>query len=355
LASSPPNKAAGLSGNLKRWLASSEGSVVFVIAALWIYMATTSYFPRFASPDNLGNLGRAIGFQSITATGELLVILTGGIDLSVGSQLGFDGMLMARVMTDLADRGVPIPQATAAGIGAVLVFSLLLGLLHASLIHYLRLPPFVVTLGSMSILRSAAQLLNNAVPIPIDRFETVRFLGNEKLYISGTHIGIPVPTLVMVVLAGIISAILMGTRLGRQVYAVGSNEEASRLSGVNVFKVLVFVYCGCSLLTGITAILYAGYGGQGNPTQGEMAELNAISAAVIGGALLTGGRGSVAGAILGAALLQCLLSVINFVLHNPSMWSGTVVGTVLVAAVVLNQLRQMPLFRRFGKTGPGSG
>lgn len=326
--------------------------MVLVIVVLWLYMATTKYFGRFASPDNLGNLARSIGLQSITSIAELLVILTGGIDLSIGSLLGFAGMLLAKVMTQLADGGMPVQQATFAGIAVVLVFSLLLGLFHAVLIHFLKLPPFVVTLGSMSVLRSAAQLMNNAVPIPIDRFELVRFLGNEKVYVAGTAMGFPVPLIVMLILAAVIFAILVGTRLGRHVYSVGSNEEASRLSGVNVFKVLCFVYGGCSLLAGITAILYTGYGGQGNPTQGEMAELNAISAAVIGGALLTGGRGSVVGAILGAALLQCLLSIINFVLNNPSMWSGTVVGMVLVTAVILNQLRQMPLFRRLAWKRP---
>jgi ribose transport system permease protein len=128
------------------------------------------------------------------------------------------------------------------------------------------------------------------------------------------------------------------------VYSVGSNEEASRLSGVNVFQTRLFAYGACSLLAGLAGILYAGYGGQGDPSSGVMFELNAISAAVIGGAVLTGGRGSVIGTVLGAMLLEWILNMINLGLlpiQNTTLWRGMVVGTVLLAAVVLNQIRLM--------------
>jgi ribose transport system permease protein len=335
---------------LRRWLAAPEASVVFVLIALWIGMAATGNLAKFAGPQNQDNLARSISLQAIFAVGELLVILTGGIDLSLGSLIAFDGMLLATVMSRLADGGMPPGTATLVGILVVLLFSAGLGLLHATLIQFLRLPPFVVTLASMSMLRSGALLLNNAVPIPVERFDLITFLGNKKLFLAGTPVGLPVATVILIVIAGALIAVLTGTRIGRQVYSVGSNEEASRLSGVNVFKTRAFVYGTCSLLGGVAAILYAGYGAQGDPSAGVMFELNAISAAVIGGAILTGGRGSVIGTILGTMLLEWILSIINLTLSNPTLWRGMVVGGVLLVAVIFNQVRQMRWFgpRRAG-------
>jgi ribose transport system permease protein len=325
----------------RKWLAAPEAGVLLVIVALWIYVAITGNLSKFASANNQDNLGRAISLQLIFSIGELLVILTGGIDLSVGSLIAFGGMLLAWSMERMADSGMSIGLATVLGVLIVLGFSLLLGLGHAALVHYLRLPPFVVTLASMSMLRSGALLFSNAVPIPVERFPFIVYIGNKKLLLAGSALGLPVPTVVMAIIAAVMIAILGYTRVGRQVYSVGSNEEASRLSGVNVFRTRAFVYGGCSLLAGVAAILYAGYGGQGDPSGGTMFELNAISAVVIGGALLTGGRGSVIGTVLGAMLLESLLSVVNLsnLPVSPSLIRGLVVGGVLLAAVVFNQLR----------------
>lgn len=343
--SSPPERpASGLGGAasmLRRSLLGPEASVLLVIALLSIFLAVRGDLGRFIAPTNQDNLLRSISMQSIFAIGELLVILTGGIDLSVGSLIAFDGMLLARLLTTWAEAGMPEPQATLLAGAAVLAFSLGLGLVHASLIHFLRLPAFVVTLASMSILRSAAQLLNNAVPIPINN-PWITFLGNKKLFISGTEFGVPVSALVLGLIASVIGLILLRTQIGRRVYAVGSNEEAARLSGVNVYGVRCFVYGGCSLLTGISAILYTGYGGQGDPLSGTMFELNGISAAVIGGAVLTGGQGSVLGTILGAVLLEWILNIINITditPGSPTLWRGIIVGVVLLGAVILNYLR----------------
>ncbi len=334
----PQGDAAAL---LWRWLSAPETSVLFVIVALWIFLLATGKMTAFSSEFNRDSMSRSISMQSIFAIGELLVILTGGIDLSLGSLVAFSGMLLAAVMTKLVDGGMGVPEATFVGILVVLIFSGGLGLLHATLVHHLKLPPFVVTLASMSMLRSGALLLNNAVPIPIERFPLISYLGNKKMYIAGTTFGVPVPMLILIVVAAIVMAILLGTKMGRHVYSVGSNEEATRLSGVSVFKVRLFVYGVCSLLGGLAGILYAGYGGQGDPSAGNMFELNAVSAAVIGGAVLTGGRGSVVGTVLGAALLEQILSSINLTLSNPTLWRGMVVGGVLLAAVIFNQIRVM--------------
>jgi ribose transport system permease protein len=317
--------------------------VLAVMALLCVYLASTGRLGQFTSEFNRDALARSISMQSIMAVGVLLVILTGGIDLSLGSLVAFGGMLLAVTAGRLTDAGMPPQQAILIAIAVTLVFSLLLGVLHAVLVQFLRLPPFVVTLASMSMLRSGALLVNNAVPAPIERFELVTFLGNGKLYIAGTTFGVPVTALIMLTIAAVLIAVLGFTRIGRHVYAVGSNEEASRLTGVNVFRVRLFVYGCCSLLAGLAGILYAGYSAQGDPSSGNMFELNAISAAVIGGAALTGGRGSVAGTVLGAALLEMILSMINLTMSNPTLWRGMVVGSVLLLAVVLNQIRLMRL------------
>jgi ribose transport system permease protein len=312
-----------------------------VLIGLVVLMAATGRLGMFTGEFNRESLTRSVSMQAILAVGVLLVILTGGIDLSLGSLVAFGGMLLAVVMVRLTEHGMATLPAALIGIAVVLVASALLGVVHAALVHYLKLPSFVVTLASMSMLRSGALLLNDATPLPIEKFDLIKFLGNGKLYIAGTSAGIPVPAVVLAVIAVALVAVLGFTRIGRRVYSVGSNEEASRLSGVNVFHTRLFVYGTCSLLTGVAAILYAGYGAQGDPSSGIMFELNAISAAVIGGAALTGGRGSVIGTILGAMLLEWILNIINLTLSNPTFWRGMVVGGVLLAAVVFNQIRLM--------------
>ena len=352
--------APGSGSLIQRWLAAPETSVLVVIMALCAYMAATGRLETFFGEFNRDALTRSVSMQAILAVGVLLVILTGGIDLSLGSLVAFSGMLLAVVMTRAMEGTLGIQifgtwlrfgamdvlPATALGVTITLLFSLLLGWLHATLVHHLKLPSFVVTLASMSILRSAALLLNNAVPLPIEKFSTITFIGNGKVFLAGTGIGLPVTALFLIAIAVVLIAILGFTRMGRHVYSVGSNEEATRLSGVRVFQVRLFAYGACSLLAGLCGILYAGYSGQGDPSSGNMFELNAISAAVIGGAVLTGGRGSVIGTVLGAMLLEMILSVINLTLSNPTLWRGTVVGAVLLLAVVFNQLRQGGLFRR---------
>jgi ribose transport system permease protein len=333
-------------GGWQRILASPEVSVIAVIIALMVYMGMTGKIGAFSGEFNRDALARSISLQAILAVAVLLVILTGGIDLSLGSLVAFSGMLLGVSMATMVERGMPVGQATIFGMAIVLVFSLLLGMLHATLVHHLRLPPFVVTLASMSMLRSAALLVNNAVPKPIEQFKLVTFLGNGKVFIAGTGMGLPVSTLLMIGIAIVLIALLGFNRIGRHVYSVGSNEEATRLSGVNVFRVRLFVYGGCSLLTGLAGILYAGYSAQGDPSAGNMFELNAISAAVIGGAALTGGRGTVLGTILGAALLEMILSMINLTLSNPTLWRGMVVGGVLLTAVIFNQIRLGGYFGR---------
>jgi len=246
----------------------------------------------------------------------------------------------------MAETGAGMGLTVVVAVLVTLLAAALLGTFHAGLIHYLRLPAFVVTLASLRILASMALLTNRQLPIPIVDFPPVLELANGFAYLQGTNIGVPKPVLI---LAGVLLGthlVMRSTRIGRHTYSVGSNEEAARLSGVPVFRVKWFAYGMSAVLCGLAGILYAGFGNQGDPSSGQAYELNAITAAVIGGASLAGGEGSVLGAFLGAALLQVILSVINQTIRNPSLWQGIVVGGVLLAAVIMNEVRRRRLEQR---------
>jgi ribose transport system permease protein len=217
--------------------------------------------------------------------------------------------------------------------------SLAIGGIHATLIHKLRLPPFVVTLAALTFFRSQSLLMNRQLPITITKFPFLTWLANGKIF-ENTPFAIPVPLLILILVGVTVHLILSRTRTGRYVYSLGSNEQATRLSGVNVGRVKFFAYGTSALLGGLAGILFAGYGGQGDPLSGNGYELNAVAAAVIGGANLNGGQGSVLGTVLGAFLLRVILSGINLTIANPALWEGTVVGGVLLMAVLTSALQQ---------------
>lgn len=317
-------KRSGLAGQGR------ELVTLLILVALCLVIVASSSRSAFLDPANLQNLSRQIALLGIFAIGEAVVVIIGGIDLSVGSVIGFTGMLCARL---LAERAWPWPAAacTALAVGVAI------GALHAALIHPLRIPPFVVTLGSLSLLRSLAQLMNNALPIPIFGanldYQGLDHLGNGKF------LGIPMPVWALIVVLVPMELMMRRTAIGRHLYALGSNEEATRLSGVPVFRVKIVAYGICGLLASLAGVLYTGYNGQGDPRSGTGYELNAIAAAVIGGCSLSGGQGSVSGAVLGAGILHVILNGINLIVRrNASLWEGTIVGTVVVLAVLLNVL-----------------
>jgi ribose transport system permease protein len=233
-----------------------------------------------------------------------------------------------------------------ASVLAVLLFSAGVGVLHALLINRFRLLPFIVTLGSLFIFLSVGQLMTNNVPIPVSPqdspySEAFQFLGNGKIW------NVPVPVYVMLGVLIVVSIIMHFTVIGRHIYALGNNEEATRLSGISVLRTQMIAYGLCSLLAGLAGILYASYQRQGIPGSGLSYELKAIAAAVVSGCSLSGGQGTVIGAVIGAALLNVILSGISFVIQQgASNWEGTVVGTILLLTAVLNRLQQQWLAKR---------
>lgn len=319
-------------------LRSREFSVVAVLVALCLLMPFTSARDTFFTHRNIENILRSVALLSVFAIGETIVIITGGIDLSLGSLIAFTGMLMALLVTKLGANLVTGP-AILISMVVTLIAALLIGGVHATLIHRLRLPPFVVTLASLLLLRSQSLLMNHQLPIPISDYPSLGALANGNLF-DGKAFSIPYPILILIVVAVAAHFALSKLRIGRYIYSVGSNEQATELSGVNVYKVKLFAYGASALLGGLAGILWAAYGGQGDPVAGNAYELDAVAASVVGGASLTGGQGSVSGTLLGATLLYVIFSAINLTLSSPDLWRGTVVGGVLLFAVLVTALQQ---------------
>lgn len=328
----------GCSTPLRRLLLSREFSVVLVIAAVCLAMPFTSAKDTFFSDRNLLNLTRQVALLAIFAIGETVVIITAGIDLSLGSLIAFAGMVTALAVTRL-DPAIGPGGAVAVGVALALGVSLVIGAIHATLIHRLQLPPFVVTLASLLILRSQSLVANNQLPVTLEAYPMLQFLANGTLF-EGGRMPIPVPVVIMAIVAIVMALLLTKSRIGRYVYSVGSNETATRLSGVSVYRVKLFAYGVSALLGGMAGVLWAAYGGQGDPLAGQSYELDAVAASVVGGADLMGGRGSVVGTVLGATLLMVIFSAINLTLSKPDLWRGTVVGGVLLLAVLTTAVQQ---------------
>ncbi len=326
---------------LTQIIRSREFSVISVLILLCVGMLFTDQRSNFYSARNFQQNLLQISLLSIFAIGETIVIITGGIDLSLGSLIAFTGMLAALLTTTL-DEKMFTGAAIALAVLLTLLFSFGVGAWHTALIHKVRLPPFVVTLVSLLTLRSQSYIMRHHQQIPVSatKFPLFNELANGSVTVPLTHFAIPVPALILLVVAVAAHLILSRTTIGRYLYSVGSNEQATMLSGVNIFRVKLFAYGFAALLGGVAGLLYMGYGGQGDPSAGQSYELNAVAAAVVGGASLTGGQGSVMGTVIGACLLNAILSAILLTFSQPDLWSGTVVGGVLLLAVLTTAIQQ---------------
>ena len=311
------------------WLAEKLGSQTFwvfvavVVACLYLTFATDS----FASSKNLYNITRNFTFVAIIALGMTLVIITGGIDLSVGSVLCLCSMVLGVTMH--AGYGIEV------GIAAAIVTSLLIGAFHGVLIAYVGMPPFVVTLGMLSIARSLAMVASGNTVV-------FQFGPDHDLLLAlgggAWFFGIANPVLYMIVLALITGFILRWTRFGRHVYAIGGNEQAATLTGVPVRPIKVAVYMISSLSAGIAGIVQTGWLGAITTNIGVGKELDVIAAAVIGGAALAGGVGTATGAIIGAALIEVIRNSLGLLGIN-AFWQGCVIGSAILLAVSFERVR----------------
>ena len=281
--------------------------------------------PFFLSFNNLFNVGIQIAVVAILALGQTFVIVSGGIDLSVGSVLGLAGIVFgwASVVA-----GLPLPVALALGIGT----GALVGLTNGLLVTLGNLPPFIATLAMLSAARGLALVISGGVPLnPLP--EAIRTLGRGELFF------IPLPVVLMLVMFVIAFGILRSTYSGRCMYAIGGNEEASRLSGINVSRQKLVIYTLSGLFAGIAGILFTARLASADPQGGFTYELDAIAAVVIGGASLSGGVGTASGTLIGALILGVLRNGLNL-LNVSSFWQQVVIGAVIALAVMTDTLRR---------------
>ena len=299
-----------------------------IIGALIIMIVVLSVLePDFASLDNLLNDARNFSFVGIVVLGQAMVMITGGIDLSVGSVWGLSAVSSAALMA--AGWGV-VPACLAA-----LCIAALVGLFNGFCVTKLRMPPFVPTLATMSIARALALVITRGKAVDGFRPDGDWFFALG----GGDTFGLPNPFLIFVVLAIIVGIVLNRSVYGRQLYAVGGNERAARLTGLDVDRLKVSVYVMSSLLAGLAGIVEVSYLSSGISNQGLGKELSVIAAAVIGGTNLNGGEGTIIGVFVGAVILEVLRNGL-VLLGTDAYWQGVFVGSVIVFAVFIDQLRK---------------
>jgi ribose transport system permease protein len=312
-------------------LLSSQAFWVFVAIVLaCIYLSFAS--KAFLTPQNVFNITRNFTFTAIIALGMTFVIITGGIDLSVGSVLCLCSMVLATTM----HAGAPLYI----GVIAALVTGLGIGLFNGLLIAYLGFPSFVVTLGMLSAARSFAMIASNNL--------TVFQFGpdhDKLLYLGGGAVNLglfslSLPVVYTLVLAAIAGFVLRWTKFGRHVFAIGGNEHAATLAGIPVRPIKVVVFMISSLTAAIAGIIETGWLGAVTTNIGSGMELQVIAAAVIGGASLIGGAGTAIGALVGAALIEIIRNSLGLLGINP-FWQGTVIGLAIVVAVAFERVRQL--------------
>ena len=284
---------------------------------------------RFLAVDNLLSVALAFSWIAIMAVGQMLVIISGGIDLSVGAALALSGTLAAVLLTRSA---TPWPVAVLGALAA----GTAVGVVNALLIVRAGLPPFIATLGMMCIARAGALRLSQGHPISGLPEAFKRCVG------SGLVLGIRVPILVMVAVMLLGAWLLTQTRWGTYIYAIGGNEEAARFAGVRVPRMKVLVYALCGLCCGIAAMVMTASVGVAEPTAARGWELDVIAAAVIGGGSLSGGYGSALGALLGAAIMGVIRNLL-VLLGVEHYWHDGVIGAVIILAVALDQVRKRRL------------
>ncbi len=297
----------------------SEGSLILILIALFIFLSFAS--DTFLTWRNLSNLGRQTSINGIVALGMTFVIISGGIDLSVGAVVGLSGMIAALLMRSGVDTTVSIAVA--------LVVSTLVGAINGVVIFKGKVPPFIATLGTMTIVRGLIMLISGAAMVA----------GLPKAFTAFSQaelFGIPSMIWIWILIALIAFVITKWLVFGRNVYTIGSNKEAARLSGISVGRVTIGVYALCSLFAGIAGILFISRIANGVPTAGQGYELEAIAAAVIGGASLSGAEGSVFGTVLGAIIMQLLRNGGNLLGVNPFILE-IVIGALIVGVVFLDQ------------------
>jgi ribose transport system permease protein len=300
-----------------------------ILGALGLMLLVLAVFiPQFRDLQNITNITRNFSFVGIVAMGMTLVILTGGIDLSVGSVWGMTAVVVAFLLT----HGWPVPMA--------ILVSLLaaggIGLMNGLCITRLKMSPFVPTLATLSIARSFALIVTHGRPISIfgEEYQSFLWLG------GGDILGVPNPFIIFCLIAVFFWILLSRTVWGRYVYAVGGNEKTARLTGLRVDRLKIIVYILSALVAGVAGIVQYSYLSSVTADLGTGQELAVIAATVIGGANLAGGEGTVLGTVIGAIILEVLRNGLLLFGIDP-YWQGVFVGAVIILAVSIDYFRKL--------------
>ncbi|OAH54790.1 MULTISPECIES: hypothetical protein [Bacillaceae] len=295
-----------------------------LLALLGMAVALTILSPNFLTSANMLNLFKQVSINAVLAIGMTFVILTKGIDLSVGSILAFSGIITASLVVG---NDTNLLLGIVAGLGA----GLFLGAVNGIIIAKWKVTPFIATLGMMAIARGLTYIYSEGQPIS--------GLSDAFLVIgTGGFLGIPISVWIVLVVFIICTLLLYHTKFGRYVYAVGGNENAARTSGLNVDRTLMSVYCISGLLAGLAGVLLTSRISSGLPQSGISYELDAIAAVVIGGTSLMGGRGRLWGTLVGALIIGVLNNGLDL-LAVSSYWQQVIKGTIIIIAVLVDRKR----------------
>ena len=313
--------------NKHKGIKSIIGEFGIIIALFIEIILFSSLSPFFFTTDNLLNVTLQTSITAIIAAGMTFVILTAGIDLSVGAMVAFSGVIATSLLKLDLPFSISLPLAIVIGIGVGAASGAFAGLF----VTRFNITPFIVTLALMTIWRGSSYMYTDGRPIwglP----EAFGILG------SGRLAGIPVPTIIMLCVYVVAYILLTRTKFGRYVYAVGGNRDAARLAGINTSKIILLVYVISGSLAALSGIILASRMNSGQPNAGLMYEMDVIAAVVVGGTSLFGGRGSIVGTFLGAMLIGVLRNGLNL-LNVGSYVQMVVLGVVILLAVLIDQMR----------------
>lgn len=306
--------------------------IVFIFLGMCVVLAVFSPNNSFLKPQNLINVVRQISVIGLLALGVMLCIIALGIDLSLGSVLGFSAVVTASLVQQIGWKEALYPGFQAPAIVAVMAgisVGIILGAVNGSLIAFFRIPPFIATLGMMTIARGFAYIYSNGRPVST--------LSPEFLWIGGGDIsGIPVPIIVFGIVILLTHLMLNYTRFGRHVYAIGGNETAARVSGVNLGRTKVLIYAFSGLMAGLGGVVLTARVQSATPALGMGYELDAIAAAVIGGTSFAGGIGTVWGTVIGALIIGVMNNGLDLLNVSP-FYQQVVKGVIIIVAIIIDE------------------
>ena len=296
-----------------------------------IFQPENFYWPNFLKRENLLNVMKQISVVAIIAIGMTMIIITAGIDLSVGSLIAFSGVVTALAIQSLGGNNPEIWHLWLGALAGAIVCGLI-GMFTGGLVTIFRIPAFIATLGIMFIAKGLAFIFSDSAPVPIDN-EAFGWLGRGR-----TFFGLPNSVILMLGLFLTAHLLMTKTSIGRYIYAVGGNPEAARLSGVPVKWVLVFVYTLTGLLAGLGGVMEASLHITGDPKSGDLVELKVIAAVVVGGTSLAGGQGRILGTLIGAFIIAVINNGMNLTGVESHM-QKVIYGSVILVAVLIDQLK----------------